>query len=73
MNGVRKLHDPGTVPFLVRKLESNDRMIQYLAVITLSEVTGLNGDFGPGMGPYLRNPDKYTKIWKDWYRTQYTQ
>jgi hypothetical protein len=73
MDGIRKLHDPKTVPFLVEKLDSKDRNIQYTAVITLSEITGLNGDFGPGMGPFLRNPDMFIKIWKEWYRTRYLQ
>jgi len=70
MGGIRKLRDPVTIPFLVSKLDSSDREIQYLAIITLAEVNGKFGDYGPGMGLFNKNPEKYVQLWKGWYRNQ---
>jgi hypothetical protein len=71
MAAIRRFHDPETIPFLVTKLDSDDRDIQYEAVITLAEVTGKDeGDFAPGGGPFDQNPSKYIALWKDWYQSQ---
>ena len=70
MVAIRRFHDPETIPFLVAKLDSDDRDIQYEAVITLSEITGKDDDFAPGGGLFDQNPSKYRALWKDWYQSQ---
>jgi hypothetical protein len=58
MEGIRRLRDPATVPFLIAQLDSADSSVRYLAVITLAEITGKSGDFGPGMGLFDRDEKK---------------
>lgn len=69
MFATRRLRDTSSVPFLIHKLDDSDRLVQYEAVITLAEITGKSGDFGPGMGPFEQNPEKYVWLWKDWWLT----
>ncbi len=70
MVAIRRFHDPKTIPFLVAKLDSDDRDIQYEAVITLAEITGKEGDFAPGGGLFDQDPSKYKVLWKNWYKSQ---
>jgi len=67
MFGIRRIADRSTIPFLVGKLDSNDRDVQYEALVTLAVVTGKGGDFGPGKGPFEQNPEKYIRLWKEWW------
>jgi hypothetical protein len=70
MLGLRRLKDPGTVPFLVHELDSDDPEVQYLAVITLAEMTGRGGDFGSSMPLFEQDPAKYRQLWKQWWSTE---
>ena len=68
MLGVRRLRNKSSIPFLVRQLDfPDDRETQYLAVITLAEITGTYGEFAPGMGIFDKNPQKYVDLWKKWW------
>jgi hypothetical protein len=70
MLGIRRIKDPASVPFLINKLDSDDHDVQYEAVITLAEMTGRSGDYGPGLGPFDNNPYKYIQIWKTWWERE---
>jgi|GEM_PF-3173242 len=70
MLGIRNLRDPDEIPFLISKLDASDRLIQYEAIITLSEIIGKNGDYGPGMGLFGRDPAKYVALWENWYTSR---
>jgi hypothetical protein len=66
MLGIRRIKDPGTVPFLVEQLDSEDSDVQYEAVITLAEMTGRGGEYGPSWPTFLDNPEKYKSLWRKW-------
>lgn len=67
MQGVRKEKAANSVSFLVRHLNDSDADVSYLAVITLAEITDKGGDFGPGAPLFLKNPERYRKLWLDWW------
>ena len=67
MDGIRTLRSEGTIPFLVGQLDSDDVDVQYEAVVTLAELTGKGGDFGPGRTAFGRDPEKYKNLWKQWW------
>lgn len=70
MLALRRIRDPAFIPFLVEQLDSNDSIVQYEAVITLAEMTGLSGDYGPSMPRFDANPPKYRELWKQWWAEQ---
>lgn len=71
MLAIRRLRSPDTIPFLVTALDSDYDMVQYEALMTLSEITGKTGEFSPGKGLFDQNPVKYKGMWKDWYQRQH--
>jgi hypothetical protein len=67
VEGIRSMRLRQTAPILVQCLDDPDHMVQYQAVITLNEIFLKNGDYGPGMGLFDRDPAKYTNLWKKWW------
>jgi hypothetical protein len=67
MQGIRRLKDPGSVPFLVSQLDSADRSVRYLAVITLAEISGKSGEFGPGKLMFDKDEKSHIELWKNWW------
>jgi hypothetical protein len=70
LHGLRNLHSPKSVPALVKALDDPDRMTEYAALITLAEITHKGGDYGPGLGLFDPDPDKYIALWKQWWETE---
>lgn len=70
MRGIRRIKDPSTVPFLIEQLDSDDLDVQYLAVITLAEMTGRSGDFGPSLPLFEQNPGKHKQLWREWWAVE---
>ena len=70
MQGIRKLKVSAAVPFLVQHLDDPQDDVSYLALITLAEMVGKNGDFAPGFGLYVQNRQKYRELWHDWWKVQ---
>ena len=70
MLGIRRIKDPSTVPFLIEQLDAEDLLVQYQAVITLAEMTGRGGDFGPSLPVFEQNRDKPKQLWKQWWAVE---
>jgi len=68
--GLRNLHNPKSVPVLIKALDDPDLLTEYEALITLAEITHKGGDYGPGLGPFRTNPEKYIGLWKEWWETE---
>lgn len=64
---IRNLRDARAIPFLVKQLDSENRSIRYDAVIGLSEITQKGGNYGPSMPLFEEEPDRYIRLWKDWW------
>lgn len=67
MRGLRSLRVRTSVPFLIRQLDDANLMVSYLAVITLAEITDKSGEYGPGMGLFEKDPQKYRRVWRNWW------
>jgi hypothetical protein len=68
--GLRNLRNPKSVPALVKALDDPDRMTEYEALITLAEITHKGGDYGPGVGLFKPDPEKYIGLWKRWWESE---
>ena len=68
MLGIRRLAARQTLPFLVGQLDATDITVQFQAIMTLAEITGKGGEYGPGMDLFKKDPGKYSSIWKKWWR-----
>lgn len=66
MDAIRGIKDPQSVPVLIRRLDDSNSNIQYIAVITLAEILGKEGDYAPAMYLFDRNPGFYVNLWKTW-------
>lgn len=67
MAGIRHLRDPASVPELVKYLDGADPMMEYLALITLAEITGRLGEDAPSMQTFDGNREKYIASWRQWW------
>ncbi len=71
MDAIRRLRNPKSVPILISRLDDQNGTVQYLAVITLAEVTGkLDGDYAPSMFLFDKKPQFYTALWKQWWEEE---
>jgi hypothetical protein len=70
MRGIRRLKAPESVAFLVQHLDDPGKHVSYLALITLAELTHKGREFGPGMGPFEKSPQKYRDLWHRWWETE---
>jgi len=68
MDSIRRLRSPKSVPTLISRLDDQNPTVQYLAVITLAEVSGrLDGDYAPSMYIFDTKPQFYAALWKKWW------
>jgi hypothetical protein len=67
MRALRGMADPKSALTLIKHLDDANREIQYQSVITLNEIFGKNGDYGPSMILFDKNPEKYIALWKKWW------
>ena len=68
MDGIRRMKDPKSVPFLIAKLGDADSDVQYVALITVAEILGkYEDDFAPSMYLFERRPQYYIGLWKQWW------
>ena len=65
--GIRNIKNPKSAGVLVKRLDDPDTNVRYLAVITLSEIFTLGGEYSPTMYLFDQNPDSYTQRWKSWW------
>jgi len=70
VHAMRNLHNPKSIPTLVKALDDPDRSTQYQALITLAEITHKGGDYGPGLGLFDPDPGKYIDLWKRWWESE---
>jgi hypothetical protein len=67
MDAIRAVASPASVPELVRHLDDNDPTMQYLAVISLSEIVKRPGEVGPAMPTFDQDPLSFRLSWKKWW------
>ena len=70
MRGIRRLKAPESVRFLVQHLDDPGKLVSYLAVVSLAEITHKGREFGPGMGQFEKDPQKYRDLWHRWWETE---
>jgi HEAT repeat protein len=70
MNAIRRIASPKSAPTLVQRLDDPNPNVQYSAVITLAELFGADGDYGPDMQAFDKNPKKYIALWKQRWAEQ---
>jgi hypothetical protein len=70
MAGIRNIRSPQSARTLVQLLDDPNNNIQFLAVITLSEIFQMGDDYGPTMYSFDQNPSRYTTLWKNWAKSQ---
>jgi hypothetical protein len=67
MQALRSMRDASNAHILVQRLGDPDSTVQYLAVITLAETFGKDGDYAPSMYLFDQNPAYYVTLWKAWW------
>ncbi len=67
LEGVRHLHDPKSIPDLIKHLDDADSTLRYVALITLAEITGKYGEYAPSMKVFDENPARFITLWKIWW------
>lgn len=67
LSAIRNVRSPNSASVLIRHLDDKDGNVRYVAVIALAEIFQKYGDYAPGMGLFDKNPDFYTRLWKDWW------
>ncbi len=70
MLGIRKLRSPKSVPFLVEQLNAADDNVAYQALITLAEMNGKGGEYGPSLPVYHLDPARYRQLWLGWWQSE---
>jgi hypothetical protein len=68
MDGIRRIRSPKSVPSLISKLDDPDANVQYVALISLVEISSkYDGDFAPSMYLFDKKPQYYIGLWKQWW------
>jgi HEAT repeats len=68
LHALRGIKDPRSVPTLIRSLDDERQDLQYVALITLSEIVGkYEGDYAPSMFLFDKKPQYYISLWKQWW------
>jgi hypothetical protein len=71
MKALRNLHDPRSVPMIVRRLEDSDFFIRYDAVFTLAAIEEKqDANWLPALGEYKKYESRYLNQWKQWWATE---
>lgn len=67
LRALRKVAAPSTTAFLIKELDASDSISQYTALATLAEIQHKSGEYGPGLGEFEQDKDKYIRLWKQWF------
>lgn len=67
MEAIRGIGAPESVPEIIRHLDDADPTMQYLAVITLSEIMGRTDEIAPAMPTFEKDPQRFIQSWKRWW------
>jgi HEAT repeat protein len=68
---LRNTQNRAAIPSLAQgALQDSDREVQYEAVIGLAEITGMNGDWAPTYGAFLKEPQRYVDHWRECAKAQ---
>jgi HEAT repeat protein len=67
MDAIRHIGSFKSAPVLVERLDDPNRIVQYSAVITLAELFDKSGDYGPNIELFGKDPQKYIRLWKQWW------
>lgn len=68
VRALRGMKNVEAVPTLVERLDDDNAMIRYLAVISLAEtLSKYDGDYAPSMYLFDRKPQYYVGLWKKWW------
>ena len=70
MDAIREIASPASVPGLIRHLDGPSPVMQYLAVITLSEIVHRPDEPGPLMPEFMKEPARFRDSWKRWWIDQ---
>ncbi|MDE3136469.1 MAG: HEAT repeat domain-containing protein [Acidobacteriota bacterium] len=70
MQSLRKMRNPRAAPVVVNRLDDPNSDVQYLAVITLAETLGKNGDYAPSVYLFRQRPQYYVELWKKWWQQE---
>ncbi len=68
MDAIRRIASRTSAPTLMRRLDDPNRNVQYSALITLAELFGKSGDYGPSAELFDKRPAYYTALWKKWWQ-----
>jgi len=66
MASIRHIASPTSAHVLIQRLDDPNRLVKYSALITLAEIFGKGGDFGPSAELFDKDPRPYIRRWKDW-------
>ena len=64
MDALRQMKRYESIPALLARLDDPSTDIRYIAVITLAEITGRNGEYAPSMYQFDKKPNYYVGLWK---------
>jgi hypothetical protein len=70
MDAIRRIASGKSAPTLMRRLDDPNRNVRYLAVITLAELFGKSGDYGPSAELFDKKPAYYGALWKKWWEEE---
>jgi hypothetical protein len=70
MEAIRRIASDKSAATLVSRLDDPDGHVRYLAVITLAELFGKSGDYGPSAELFDEKPSYYTALWKKWWEDE---
>jgi HEAT repeat protein len=69
LKAIKKIHDPKSVPYVIKLLDDPDPEIRYDTVITLALIEQ-RGEWGPASYVYEKEEKKYIQEWKNWWETE---
>ncbi len=67
MDALRGMKDPSSVPELVRHLDDAEPLMQYLALMAISETVRRPDEAAPLLPTFLQDPARYVASWKRWW------
>jgi len=70
MQAIRSMRSSKSASFLIRKLDDSNPIISYEALITLNDIFNKNGNYGPSIPLFNKNPQNYIQLWKQWWKDE---
>lgn len=67
MRGIRSLKTGAGVPFLIREIDDANLLVSHQAVLALNEIVNMNGEYGPGMQLFEKEPERCRALWRRWW------